>query len=78
MKLPCVNCITLAICKSIAMEVDGTKVNDVIVAGHRLAHKCKPIDDFLVPDPETKVTRHIDMGQLQIALTYLMEGIEKC
>ena len=78
MKLPCVKCITLPICKAMALEADTTKVNDVFVAGNRLAMKCKQIEDYLMPYEEDRVTQHFDMGQLQIALTYLMEGIEKC
>ena len=75
-KLPCVKCITLPICKAIAFEVGGTKVNDVLIAGNILASKCRLIEDFLLPD-ETRLTPHLDMGRLQIALTYLIEGIMK-
>lgn len=77
MKLPCVKCITLAVCRSMALEADTTKVNDVLITGNKLASKCKPIEDFLLPYEEDRVTRHFDMGKLQIVLTYLMEGIEK-
>jgi hypothetical protein len=76
-KLPCIKCITLAICKAIALEADGTKVNDVLIAGNRLAFKCKLIEDYLLPIQDDRITMHLDMGRLQIALTYLVEGIEK-
>ncbi len=77
MQLPCEKCITLAICKAIALEVDGTKVNDVLIAGNRLAHKCTLIEAFLLPHREDRLTPHLDMGRLQIALTYLIQGILK-
>lgn len=77
MQLPCEKCITLAVCKAIAYKADTTKVIEVLMTGNTLASKCKLIEDYLLPNRSDRITPFIDMGRLQIVLTYLIEGILK-
>ena len=73
-QIPCIDCITLPICKAVVVEIENQDSYHIYYAANKLVSKCNLIEPYMMSQYSQIRTPQFDVSHVKKVLNYLLKG----